>query len=134
MNSPAQAYAKTDTYSAIAYADPHTLITQMFDGALKRIAQAKGSISRNMIAEKGENLSKAIAIVGSLEGCLNHQKGGDLSKNLSALYEYMILRLAEANINNDIEKLDEVAKLIHEIKSAWVQVPELIKKHKIAQV
>lgn len=131
MNSPAQAYSKTDTFSAVAYADPHKLITQMFDGALKRIAQAKGAIDRKMIAEKGENISKAIAIIGSLEGCLDHEKGGELSYNLSNLYEYMCLRLAEANINNDIEKLDEVSRLILEIKGAWVQIPELLLKQSV---
>lgn len=131
MNQSAKVYASNQTYSAVAFADPHSLITQMFEGALKRIAQAKGAIERKMIAEKGENIGKAIAIIGSLKGCLDHEKGGELSRNLSDLYEYMNLRLAEANINNDIAKLDEVARLLNEIKGAWVQVPKLLQEQEL---
>ena len=39
--NPASEYQSTGTYSGVMYADPHSLITQMFDGALRRIAQAK---------------------------------------------------------------------------------------------
>ena len=126
MNQYAKTYASTENYSTVVYADPHALITRMFDGALKRIAQAKGAVMRRQAAEKGEAISKAIAIIGSLEGCLDYDKGGDISTNLSRLYEYMNLRLAEANINNDVAKLDEVSRLINEIRSAWIQVPEKI--------
>lgn len=131
MNQQAKAYSTTETYSGVAYADPHSLITQMFDGALKRIAQAKGSIERNQIPEKGMHISHAVAIIGSLEGCLDHEKGGELSRNLADLYEYMNLRLAEANINNDIAKLEEVTRLILEIKGAWVQIPDLLLKQSV---
>ncbi len=131
MDRSAKAYSSTQTYSSVAYADPHSLITQMFDGALKHIAQAKGSIERKDIANKGIHIGHAVAIIGSLEGCLDHEKGGDLSRNLSDLYEYMNLRLAEANINNDLAKLDEVTRLILEIKGAWVQIPDLLLKQKV---
>ncbi len=124
MNQYVKAYNTTENYSTVAYADPHTLITRMFDGALKRIAQAKGSMQRNETASKGEHLQRAIAIIGGLEACLDHDKGGDLSNNLASLYEYMNLRLVEANINDDIEKLDEVSHLLLEIRGAWVQIPQ----------
>ena len=123
MNQYVKAYATTENYSTVAYADPHTLITRMFDGALKRIAQAKGSVQRNETASKGEHLQRAIAIIGGLEACLDHDKGGELSQNLASLYEYMNLRLVEANMDNDIAKLDEVTRLLGEVRGAWVQIP-----------
>ncbi|MBC8212800.1 MAG: flagellar export chaperone FliS [Gammaproteobacteria bacterium] len=118
----AKSYQSTETYSGVAYADPHSLITRMFDGALRKIAQAKGAIERNLIADKGELIGDAINIIGSLDACLDHEKGAEISKNLGDLYEYMIFTLASANINNDKRKLDEVSRLILEIKSAWVQI------------
>jgi flagellar protein FliS len=124
MNQYAKAYTATDNYSGVAYADPHTLITKMFDGALKYIAQAKGAILRQEVAVKGEQIGRAIAIIGNLDACLNLEQGGELSRNLSSLYEYMNLRLAEANITNDIAKLDEVSGLISEIRGGWVQIPQ----------
>ena len=120
----AKAYQKTDAYSGTMYADPHSLITQMFDGALTRIAQAKGAIARGDVASKAEMISKAVLIVGGLEGCINHKEGGELAVNLSRLYQYMSITLTEANIHDDIDKLNEVSALLLEIKSAWIQIPE----------
>ncbi len=108
--------------SSIVYADPHQLILRLMNGAIQRIAQAKGAIKQNDIQAKGEFLSKAIAIIGGLSSCLDIEKGGELAANLDSLYEYMNVRLLEANVENNPAKLDEVINLISEIKSAWVQI------------
>lgn len=118
----AKEYQSTGAYSGVMYADPHSLITQMFNGALTRIAQAKGSMERKDIPTQGEQISKAIAIIANLDACLDHEQGGDLSGKLAQLYEYMIMTLAVGNMDSNIDKLDEVSRLILEIKSAWVQI------------
>jgi len=120
--NPAGIYQTTSTYSSAMYADPHALITQMFDGAMTRIAQAKGEMERKNIAQQGELISKAINILGSLEACLDYSSGGELASNLGNLYEYMIMSLVQANIDKDSARLDEVIKLLLEIKSAWIQI------------
>jgi len=119
---PARLYQSTGAYSGVMYADPHALITQMFDGAMTRIAQARGAIERKDIAAKGELISHAINIIGSLEACLDYEKGGEIAKNLGQLYEYMILSLTRANLQDDRGKLDEVIGLLLEIKSAWTRI------------
>jgi len=100
-------------------ASPHRLIQMLFEGALERIAQAKGAMQQNNIARKGELIIKAINIVGGLQGSLNDNQGGDLAKSLDSLYDYIIRRLTQANRENDIEMLDECAKLLGEIKVGW---------------
>jgi len=110
--------------SSIEYADPHELILRLMNGAIERIAQAKGAIQHGTVNQKGECISKAISIIGGLDGCLDHSHEGDLSSNLSALYEYMIISLTQANISDDIAKLNETSDLLVDIKSAWEQIPE----------
>lgn len=112
--------------SSISYADPHQLILRLMDGAIERIAQAKGAIPQQDKKAKGELIGKAISIIYALNDCLDHSQQGDLSQNLSDLYQYMTRRLLEANIEEDISKLDEVSKLIQEIRSAWVQIPKIV--------
>ena len=114
--------------SSIAYADPHELILRLMNGAIERIAQARGAMQHGKVAEKGELLSKAISIIGGLEGCLDHTQEGDISTNLSDLYHYMILTLTQANIENDIAKINEISGLLIEIKSAWEQIPTLLQQ------
>ncbi len=116
---------KSASNSSISYSDPHTLILRLMDGALERIAQAKCAIQQQNIKHKGELISKAISIVGGLNSALDHEQKGDISANLSALYDYMSMRLTEANLHDDVSKLDEVSKLMGEIRAAWKQIPEL---------
>lgn len=112
--------------SSISYADPHQLILRLMNGALERIAQAKGAIAQRDKQAKGELMGKAISIIDALNACLDHSQQGNLSQNLADLYEYMNVRLLEANIEENTSKLDEVSKLMQEIRSAWVQIPAIV--------
>lgn len=114
-----QQYQRVGVQSEVFEASPHRLIQMLMQGGLERIAQAKGAIERGLLSERGELIGKAVSIVGGLREPLDHQVGGDLSKNLDSLYEYMMRRLIEANRENDATKLDEVANLLREIKSGW---------------
>lgn len=119
----AQQYRQIGAYSGVAYADPHQQVCMLMDGALERIAQAKGALQRNEIAEKGTLLGKAVAIIGGLQGCLDHAAGGEIAAGLDALYDYMQRRLLHANLHNDEAALDEVARLLREIRDAWMAIP-----------
>lgn len=117
--SAVNSYASVKVHSGVESASPHRLIQMLFEGALERIAQAKGAISQKQFARKGELISKAAAIVGGLQGSLNDNEGGALAANLDSLYDYIIRRLTQANYENSIEQLDECSRLLGEIKSAW---------------
>jgi flagellar protein FliS len=114
------AYKKVGVESKVIGADPHQLISLLFHGALDAIAKAKDEIERQDIEGKGKSISKAIAIIGEgLHSSLNKKTGGELAQNLSALYDYMVRRLVEANVKNDIAILDEVSGLLAGIAESW---------------
>ncbi len=112
-------YNKINLQTGIENASPHRLIQMLIDGALARLAQAKGHMKANSIAQKGEDISMAISIIGGLRDSLDHKKGGAIADNLDSLYEYMTYRLMESNLKNDISLIDEVHDLLMEIKTAW---------------
>jgi len=112
-------YAKINVQTGIENASPHRLIQMLIDGALAKLAQAKGHMRANSIAKKGEAISTAISIIGGLRDSLDHEKGGSIANNLEDLYEYMTYRLMEANLKNDVSIVDEVHDLLMEIKTAW---------------
>lgn len=123
-NTALKEYQQMNARSAIEGADPHRLILMLMEGALDKIALAKGFMERGIVAEKGRHISWAISIVDGLRDSLDMDAGQDLAQNLDDLYEYMGRRLLEANINNSPEMLDEVAGLIREIKEAWIAIPQ----------
>lgn len=117
-------YAQVNVSSGVEGASPHRLVQMLMEGALQRIAQAKGAIERQDIELKGRAIGKAIDIIGQgLQSVLDKDQGGELAEHLDALYGYMIDQLFAANLRNDVEKLNEVATLLKEIKSAWDAIP-----------
>ena len=120
-------YQQVSVHSGIMDASPHRLVQMLMEGALEKIALAKGYMTNNEIARKGENIGKAIAIVGGLQGSLNHDSGGEISANLNSLYDYMSTRLVIANLHNDASILDEVTGLMVDIKMGWDGMPDTFK-------
>jgi flagellar protein FliS len=117
--SAVQSYASIKVHSGVESASPHRLIQMLFEGALERIAQAKGAMLQKQVARKGELIGKAAAIVGGLQGSLNDNAGGNLADNLDNLYDYIIRRLSQANHENNPDYLDECGRLLGELKSGW---------------
>jgi flagellar protein FliS len=100
----------------------------LLDGALDRIASAKGAIARNEVARKGELLGSAIAIIDGMRASLDYNGGGEIAANLGSLYDYIERRLLEANTSADVAILDEVGGLLKEIKSGWNSIPADVRK------
>jgi flagellar protein FliS len=120
----ADAYAKVGIETSIAGADPQRLILMLFEGAEAAVAEARRHMEIGNIARKGESVSKAIRIIQEgLVASLDPNAGGPLAQNLSALYEYMARRLLLANAKNRPEILDEVHRLLGELKGAWAALP-----------
>lgn len=125
-NSPVAKYRQSGS-SEIEYATPHRLVQMLMEGALDKIAAAKGAIERNDIETRAGQIHWAISIVDGLRASLNLEVGGEVAANLDRLYEYMIRRLSDANRSSDIAPLDEVASLLKELKGAWDVMPEPIR-------
>jgi len=119
-----QQYQRINTQTSITDADPHKLIQLLYDGALERINMAKARMQAKDFDGKGKLIIKAIDIVAGLRGFLDREKGGDLAERLESLYVYMEQVLWEANVRNDVERLDEVAHLLRQIKDGWDGIRE----------
>jgi flagellar protein FliS len=123
-----RAYAATGLETTVADASPEQLILMLHDGLLESLHRARLGMTEGRIADKGESISRALAILTEgLMPALDLERGGEIAGNLAALYEYMITRLMIANLQNDTGHLDEVAKLVQELKSAWQQLSSATK-------
>lgn len=117
-------YRQTTVDAGAAYADPHMLVSMLFNGLQEKLAVAKGAITRKDHAEKGAALGKAIDIVGYLQGCLDVEKGGELAANLDSLYDYMTERLFKASASNDPSIVDELQGIGGRIQESWDAIRE----------
>lgn len=117
-------YGQIGAQSGVACATPHRLIQMLFDGALDKLALARGHMQRGEIALKGSHIGWVISIIDGLRMSLDKEAGGEIAQNLDALYGYMQARLLQANLQNDVEILNEVSSLLHTIKDGWDQIPD----------
>jgi len=123
MNAKLKGYTKGSLETRVAGADPYQLVQMLMAGVLENLNYAKGAIQRKDLEKKSHYLSKAQAIVDSLRYSLDDSAGAEAVGNLRELYMYMSTRIADASIELDVDIIDEVARLMIDIKGAWDQIP-----------
>ena len=118
-----QAYRKVAVEVGVAVADPHALVLMLYDGALEAIRLAAAHMAAGQIAEKGQAIGKAARIIEEgLKASVDRNTGGQLAYRLLDLYDYMTMRLLQANLRNDRNTLVEIARLLTDLRSAWAQI------------
>ena len=130
MRGSLQSYRKVSLESEITVASPHRIIQLMFAGALQRLAQARYAMEQNELVNKGVYIGKAVSIIIGLQNSLNMDAGGQIAKNLSDLYDFMLRKITEANLNNDVKAIDDVCDILRTIKEGWDAIPA--DKHNIS--
>jgi flagellar protein FliS len=118
MHKAAQAFFQTQVNTT----SQGDLLLMLYDGAIKFLKQAKEKIEERDYAQKGILISKAIDVISELDGSLNESRGGELAENLHKLYFYCNTRLLQANLNMDVQKIDDVIKILMGLRSAFSQV------------
>ncbi len=125
MVNPYLEYQKTQN-QAVLTADQGKLALMLYDGATKFIRRAIFSIENKSIEDAHNYIVKAQDIIFYLANTLNTEY--EIAKNLGRMYDYMGHRLLEANVKKDIDILQEVLKLISELKDTWEEAYRQTKK------
>lgn len=114
----AEAYRRleTDTRS------PLELVVMLYDGALSRLGEASDAATRGDVRSRGTAVSKALAIILSLQDSLNMERGGEVALGLDRLYTYAGQRLLDVGLQQDVAAIDEVRGLLRTVRDAWHQI------------
>lgn len=100
-------------------ATPVKLIEMLYAAALDSIAAARRHVRHKDIPARTRAINKALRIVTELSRSLNHDGGGEIARNLSGLYAYVVRLLVEANIKQDEAPLVEAEGLLAVLAEAW---------------
>lgn len=114
-NNALSSYQKVQITSE---SNPQKLILMLYDGAIKRISFAREGVINKDPKQKGENLSKAIAIISELNASLRNVEEDEISF-LKSLYLAMMQELCKVSVTNDIQTLDRALKYMMELKRIW---------------
>ncbi len=102
----------------------------LYDGAIRFLKEAVAELANGNIPAKVQLLDKVEKIIDYLESCLDREHGGEIASNLEKLYDYMLVRLTEANLYNDRVKLEEVGRLLGTVREGWAAVCEGARKER----
>jgi len=121
------AYKKT----SIETAAREQILLMLYQAAIKNCKKAIDAIDNKDLVKKGESIGKLQDIVIELMNSLDFKIGGDVAKELAALYDYILYSSTQANINIDRRPLEGVLGVLNTLYSGWV---EAIKSIKTGQV
>ena len=116
-------YASPNAYreNSILTASPEQLVVMLYDGAGRFLRQAEGAMIGGSWLQASEKLSRAEAIIDELLATLD-MDAGEVADRLQSIYVFCKTRLIEARIERDAVRVDQVARLLSELREAWSQV------------
>lgn len=99
-------------------ADPVTLTTMLYDGAIKAMKKARIHFESGNRERFLDESGRAHLIVGELLATLDRDAGGEIAGQLAGVYAYC-LRCLVACTTGDMTQLEEAEKHITRIVTAW---------------
>lgn len=109
------AYKKTSVNTA----SKEQILLMLYQAAIKNCKKAMEAIDRKEIAKKGEYIGKLQDIVIELNNSLDFEIGGDIAKELSALYDYILFASTQSNIKMDKEGLEGSLNVLNTLYEGW---------------
>src|SRR3954471_11616394 len=116
-------YARPQAYreASVMTASPEQLVVMLYDGAGRFLRQAQAAMGEGAWQHAGERLSRAEAIIDELLATLD-MDAGEIAERLQAIYFFCKSRLIEARIDRDPVRVEQVARLIAELREAWANI------------
>lgn len=115
-------YASAGKDARVMSANPHGLITILFEELLNLLDEIHIIYTRAETKEIADQQAMALSIVDSLMISLDMEKGGDLARNLHLLYGQVRQLIAAREADNRLENNRAAHRIISEIFSAWSQI------------
>ncbi len=118
------AYKKT----SVKTSSKEQILLMLYQSAIKSCKKAIEAIERKDVPAKGEHIGKLQDIVVELNNALDFEVGGDIAKELSALYDYILFASTQANIKIDKAPLTGCLNVLNTLYEGWVEAVKVVKK------
>ncbi|HDN84249.1 MAG TPA: flagellar export chaperone FliS [Candidatus Aerophobetes bacterium] len=113
----------------IKTSSPAKLILILYNEAIKCLNRAKEKIKVKNVEESNDLLIRAQKIIRELMCSLN-LKVGEMATRWYSLYEYIYYRLIQANLQKDVQVIDEVLDLLKPLRDAWIKAMEEVNENR----
>ncbi|MBL8173131.1 MAG: flagellar export chaperone FliS [Bryobacterales bacterium] len=118
--NPFDSYLESQVYSA----SPVRLVTILYRAALDSLEAARQHLVSGDIRKRAEASARASNVVAELTQSLNLDTGGEIARNLLHLYDYLLFRIHQANMNSDERAYAECIQLLATLLDGWQSIGE----------
>ncbi|MCB2288844.1 flagellar export chaperone FliS [Clostridium sp. CS001] len=129
MNTQANAF-NTYKNNSVNFASKDQLLLMLVDGAVKFSKIGRQAILDKDVKKAHEHIIKTQNIFYELMTTLDVNIGGVWAQNLMSIYDFIIRRLADANIKKSEKIMNEIIPLIEEVRDIWSEAYKLSKVNK----
>jgi flagellar protein FliS len=105
-------------------ASPVELVCLLYQAATDAVREARRHLEAGNIEERSRCISKACEVLVELNASLDVKSGGEIGERLRLLYEYMLKRLFDANLQQEDAPLAETLGLLATLSEAWEGVAQ----------
>jgi flagellar protein FliS len=121
VSNPYSQYAENQ----VTTASPGKLLLMTYDGAIKFGRIALDKMRNGDLYEQSANIRKVQNILLELMASLDPKADRQLTANLDGLYTYMFDRLTHANLHDDARALEEVIRIMTDLRATWEEADKL---------
>mgnify|MGYP001556016134 CR=1 FL=1 len=114
-----QRYQETDIKSISA----EKLIVLMYEKMADDLLEARRAIAAGDRVRTADRITHSQKIIAELRSALDHAVGGEISRNLEALYDFLFLEHLEILLDRDVRRVDNCLAVISPLLEAWRRVP-----------
>ena len=115
-------YADTARGTRVLAADPHALVTIVYDELRLAFSVASRAARAGDWPRFAEHQQQALALLASLSDGLDRQRGGALAASLDALYDGVSRIVRRTNLADAPQHLAEADAIIADIAEAWAAI------------
>jgi len=95
------------------------LVAMLYDKAIVSLNKTIRATEAGDVQARWDANLRTQEILMHLAATLDHEKGGDIAKNLDRLYHFMLNRLLWVDVNNDPTPAREVINLLEPLRQSW---------------
>jgi flagellar protein FliS len=118
------AYKAIAVQTAVSEAEPLDLILMVYRRLLENLRLARRDLEAGK--ESAEFISKSIDLIQKgLMAALDNDRGGDIAKNLGALYDWSVREILHARLKKNPVMLDGVISVFRDLEMAWEEISNM---------
>ena len=107
---------------AVRSASPGQLVVMVYDHLLLHLRRTRLAMEQGNPDLRIASLDKARAALGELLASLDLERGGEIAKQLSGLYAFLLAELVELGLRPSVERLDRMIGMAGELREAFAAI------------